>query len=47
MTHHRRIVGLAPFTVSSDNAGAIDVAVAGPQMGTLGTAGKAGSKRFE
>jgi hypothetical protein len=47
MTHHRRIVGLAPFTVSSDNAGAIDVAVAGEQMGTLGTAGKAGSKRFE
>jgi hypothetical protein len=47
MTHHRRIVGLAPFTVSSDNAGAIEVSVAGQQMGTLGTAGKAGSKRFE
>jgi hypothetical protein len=47
MTHHRRIVGLAPFTVASDNAGAIEVTVAGESMGTLGTAGKAASKRFE
>jgi len=47
MTHHRRIVGLAPFTVASDNAGAIEVTVAGQAMGTLGTAGKAASKRFE
>ncbi len=47
MTHHRRIVGLAPFTVSSDNAGAIDVTIAGQPMGTLGTAGKAATRRFE
>jgi len=47
MTHHRRVVGLAPFTVESDNAGAVEVAVAGHARGTLGVAGKAGSKRFE
>ncbi|HEX2895404.1 MAG TPA: RodZ domain-containing protein [Marmoricola sp.] len=46
MTHHRRVVGLAPFTVQADNAGAIDVTIAGQPMGTLGVAGKAGSKRF-
>jgi cytoskeleton protein RodZ len=47
MTHHRRVVGLAPFTVESDNAGAVEVTVAGHARGTLGVAGKAGSKRFE
>ena len=47
MTHHRKIVGLAPFTVQSDNAGAIEVTVAGHARGTLGTAGEAGSKRFD
>jgi cytoskeletal protein RodZ len=47
MTHHRRVVGLAPFTVESDNAGAIEVTLAGHPMGTLGVAGKAGSKRFQ
>ncbi len=47
MTHHRRIVGLAPFTVEADNAGAVEVTIAGHPMGTLGTAGKAGSKRFQ
>ena len=47
MTHHRRIVGLAPFTVASDNAGAIEVSIAGEPMGTLGTPGKAASKRYE
>ena len=47
MTHHRKVVGLAPFTVESDNAGAIEVTVAGQARGTLGTAGKAGSKRFD
>jgi len=47
MTHHRRVVGLAPFTVESDNAGAVEVTVAGHARGTLGMAGKAGSKRFE
>ena len=47
MTHHRKVVGLAPFTVESDNAGAIEVTVAGHPRGTLGTAGKAASKRFD
>jgi hypothetical protein len=46
MTHHRKIVGLAPFKVETDNAGAIEVAVDGDPLGTVGTAGKAGSKRF-
>jgi hypothetical protein len=46
MTHHRRVVGLAPFTVESDNGGAIEVTIAGHAMGTLGVAGKATSKRF-
>jgi hypothetical protein len=46
MTHSRKVVGLAPFKVSSDNAGAIEVTVAGDPRGTLGTAGEAGSKRF-
>jgi cytoskeleton protein RodZ len=46
MTHHRKIVGLAPFKVETDNAGAIEVAVDGDPMGTVGTAGKAGSRRF-
>jgi hypothetical protein len=47
MTHHRKVVGLAPFTVESDNAGAIEVTVAGQPRGTLGTAGEAASKRFD
>ena len=47
MTHHRKVVGLAPFTVESDNAGAIEVTIAGTPMGTLGVAGKAGSKRYQ
>ena len=46
MIHSRKVVGLAPFKVSSDNAGAIEVTVAGDPRGTLGTAGEAGSKRF-
>jgi hypothetical protein len=46
MTQHRRVVGLAPFKVETDNAGAIEVTVAGEALGTLGTAGKPGSKRF-
>jgi len=46
MTHHRKIVGLAPFRVETDNAGAIEVSVDGDPRGTVGTAGKAGSKRF-
>jgi cytoskeleton protein RodZ len=46
MTHHRKIVGLAPFRVETDNAGAVEVSVDGDPMGTVGTAGKAGSKRF-
>jgi hypothetical protein len=46
MTHSRRVVGLAPFRVQSDNAGAIEVRVAGQDLGTIGTAGEAGSRRF-
>jgi cytoskeleton protein RodZ len=46
MTHHRKIVGLAPFKVETDNAGAIEVTVDGERRGTVGTPGKAGSKRF-
>ncbi|MGY2875347.1 cytoskeleton protein RodZ [Marmoricola sp. URHA0025 HA25] len=46
MTHHRKIVGLAPFKVETDNGGAIEVTVDGDAMGTVGVAGKAGSKRF-
>jgi hypothetical protein len=46
MSHHRKIVGLAPFKVETDNAGAIEVSVDGDPVGTVGTAGKAGSKRF-
>jgi hypothetical protein len=47
MTTHRQVVGLAPFKVESDNAGAIEVTVNGEARGTLGTAGQAGSKRFQ
>jgi cytoskeleton protein RodZ len=46
MTHHRRVVGLAPFKVESDNAGAIEVTVDGDALGTIGMPGEAGSKRF-
>ena len=46
MGRHRQVVGLAPFKVESDNAGAVEVAVAGKALGTIGTAGEAGSKRF-
>jgi len=47
MTTHRQVVGLAPFKVESDNAGAIEVSVDGEPRGTLGKAGEAGSKRFQ
>jgi cytoskeleton protein RodZ len=46
MTHQRKIVGLAPFRVETDNAGAIEVTVDGDPRGTLGTAGESGSKRY-
>lgn len=46
MTHHRKVVGLAPFTVESDNGGAVEVTIDGHPMGTLGVAGKTASKRF-
>jgi hypothetical protein len=45
MTHSRKIVGLAPFKVETDNLGAIEVSVDGDPRGILGTAGKSGSKR--
>ena len=43
---HRRIVGLAPFRVSADNAGAVEVVVRGKALGTVGTAGAPGAKNF-
>ena len=43
---HRKIEGLAPFKVSADNAGAVEVTVKGKARGTVGTAGAAGSKTF-
>lgn len=46
MGKQRRVVGLAPFKVESDNAGAVEVTVKGEARGTLGTAGQPGSKRF-
>jgi hypothetical protein len=46
MGQHRQVVGLAPFRVEADNAGAVEVTVAGKARGTLGTAGQAGSKKF-
>jgi cytoskeletal protein RodZ len=44
---HRKVVGLAPFTVAADNAGAVTVTIKGKNLGDLGTAGEAGSKKFE
>jgi cytoskeleton protein RodZ len=44
--NQRKIIGLTPFTVSSDNAGAIAVTVKGKQLGVIGTAGAPGSKSF-
>lgn len=46
MGKHRKVVGLAPFKVEADNAGAVEVTVDGQARGTLGTAGEAASKRF-
>lgn len=42
----RKVVGLAPFRVSADNAGAVVVTVKGKPLGTIGTAGVEGSKNF-
>lgn len=42
----RQVGGLAPFTVQSDNAGAVEVKLMGKPQGTLGVAGIAGSKKF-
>ncbi len=42
----RQIVGLAPFGVSADNAGAVVVTVKGKGLGTIGTPGTAGSRKF-
>jgi hypothetical protein len=46
MTQKRRVVGRAPFKVESDNAGAVEVTVAGRALGTIGVAGEPGAKRF-
>jgi cytoskeleton protein RodZ len=46
MGRHRQVVGLAPFKVEADNAGAVEVTVAGRALGTIGTPGEAGAKRF-
>ena len=42
----RKVIGLAPFTVAAENAGAVLVSVRGKQLGDLGTAGEPGSKKF-
>ncbi|MCZ4497475.1 MAG: hypothetical protein JWQ74_28 [Marmoricola sp.] len=42
----RKIVGLAPFAVTADNAGAVTVRMKGKDLGTLGTAGAKGTKSF-
>ncbi|MGO4256355.1 RodZ domain-containing protein [Marmoricola sp. RAF53] len=44
--HHRKVAGLAPFEVEADNGGAVTVTVKGKQLGPVGMAGKAGSKKF-
>lgn len=46
MTDHRKVAGLAPFTVESDNAGAVEVMVMGKALGTVGVAGQQGTKSF-
>ena len=43
---HRTIVGLAPFKVTADNAGAVEISVKGKPKGTIGTAGQKGTKTF-
>ena len=42
----RKVIGLAPFTVTAENAGAVLVSVKGKELGDLGTAGEPGSKTF-
>lgn len=42
----RKVVGLAPFKVTADNAGAVVVAVKGKVLGTIGTAGQKDTKKF-
>lgn len=42
----RQVAGLAPFTVESDNAGAVEVTFMGKPKGTLGVAGAEGSRKF-
>jgi len=42
----RKVVGLAPFKVTADNAGAVEVSVKDKALGTIGTAGEKDSKQF-
>ncbi len=42
----RKVVGLAPFKVTADNAGAVVVSVDGKALGTIGTAGVKDTKQF-
>lgn len=42
----RKVVGLAPFKVTADNAGAVTVTVKGKALGTVGTAGVTETKQF-
>ncbi|MFL6108472.1 MAG: RodZ domain-containing protein [Marmoricola sp.] len=42
----RKIVGLAPFKVTADNGGGVEVSVRGKARGTVGTAGVKGTKSF-
>ena len=43
---HRTVVGLAPFRVTADNAGAVEISIKGKPKGTIGTAGTTGTKSF-
>lgn len=42
----QKIVGVAPFKVKADNAGAVEVRVKGKPLGFVGTAGVPGTKSF-
>jgi cytoskeleton protein RodZ len=42
----RTIAGVAPFKVTADNAGAVEVSQKGKSLGTVGMAGAQGSKKF-
>ena len=43
---HRTIVGLAPFKVTADNAGAVEIIVHGKAAGTVGVPGTKATRTF-